>query len=92
MHPRKADEEYEERQIQFGDPMEEQKKKHEPISIERGNEIDAEIEETAWNNLSLRVHLFNEKYIKFLRHFESPKAEKEWRDFLLQNPEREACP
>ena len=73
--------------------MEEQKKKkNEPISIERGKEIDAEIEESAWNNLSLRVHLFNEKYIKFLRHFESPKAEKEWRDFLLQNPEREACP
>ena len=40
----------------------------------------------------MRVHLFNEKYIQFLRHFESPKAEKEWRDFLIQNPEREACP
>ena len=92
MHPRKADEEYEERQIQFGDPMEEQKKKNDPISIERGKELDEEIEEAAWNNLSLRVHLFNEKYIKFLCHFESPKAEKEWRDLFIQNPEREACP
>ena len=72
--------------------MEEQKKKNDPISIERGKELDEEVEEAAWNNLSLRVHLFNEKYIQFLRHFESPKAEKEWRDLFIQNPEREACP
>ena len=73
--------------------MEEQKKKkNEPISIERGKEIDADIEEAAWNNFSLRVHLFNEKYMKFLRHFQSPKEEKEWRDWLIQHPELEGCP
>ena len=74
--------------------MEEQKKKktNEPISIERGEEIDEEIAGPEWNNLSMRVHLFNEKYIKFLRHFESPKEEKEWRDYFIQHPEREGCP
>ena len=89
LHARKAEEEYERR---AADPIWGSNGRDDPISNERGKELDEEIEEKAWNSLSLRVHLFNEKYIQFLRHFESPKAEKEWRDFLLQNPEREACP
>ena len=73
--------------------MEEQKnEKNEPISIERGRELDEKIEEAALNNFSLRVHLFNEKYIEFVRHFESQKAEKEWGDFYIRNPERKGCP
>jgi hypothetical protein len=74
------------------DPMEEQKKKNEPISIERGKEIDEELKGPKWNNLSMRVHLFNEKYIEFLRHFESPEAYKRWYDLFIQKPWLEGCP
>ena len=101
--PRKEEkeEELEEQQIRFGDPMEEQKKKKkkrrrkqtikkdEPISLEHGKEIERALRGTEWeNNIAMRVHTVLEDYMKFHAFFETPEEYVFWHKyFLIENPE-----
>ena len=64
-------------------------KKDEPISLERGKEIERALRGPEWEkNIAMRVHTFLEDFMKFLAFFERPEEYMFWHKyFVIENPE-----
>ena len=68
--------------------------KAKPMRRELGQQIERELRESdKWkNNLSMRVHLFCEDYIKWRDQFETAESCVEWYEYYNHNPGAEGSP
>ena len=63
-------------------------KKDEPISLERGKEIERALRGPEWDkNIAMRVHTVLEDFMEFHAFFETPEECAFWQNFFMENPE-----
>ena len=63
-------------------------KKDEPISLERGKEIERALRGPEWGkNIAMRVHTVLEDYMEFHAFFETQEECEFWQNFWMENPE-----